>query len=55
METETISARNVVDLLLAEKFGAGICSPPSGFDVENTTETDATPRHAKEFVYGWDC
>jgi hypothetical protein len=27
METETISARNVVDLLLDEKFGSGICGP----------------------------
>ena len=45
METETIAARNVVELLMREEFDASICkrdesSPP----IDNST-----------FVYGWDC
>ncbi|EIN13466.1 FAD/NAD(P)-binding domain-containing protein [Punctularia strigosozonata HHB-11173 SS5] len=56
METETISARNVVDLLLNEKFGGGICSPPEGWSVEGDVETESTAVESKtEFVYGWDC
>jgi prenylcysteine oxidase/farnesylcysteine lyase len=44
METETISARNVVDLLLKEEFGTGICGPfADGSEDE------------KDFVLGWDC
>ncbi|KAG2160140.1 FAD/NAD(P)-binding domain-containing protein [Suillus bovinus] len=50
METETIASRNVVDLLLHEVFGIGICGAQiSG--TENTTQT-ATP---VDFVLGWDC
>ncbi|KAG2753348.1 FAD/NAD(P)-binding domain-containing protein [Suillus brevipes Sb2] len=50
METETIASRNVVDLLLHEEFGTGICGALlSG--TENATQT-ATPA---DFVLGWDC
>ncbi|KAI0035817.1 FAD/NAD-P-binding domain-containing protein [Vararia minispora EC-137] len=44
METETIAARNVVDLLLSEQFASGIC-PPGQELASNATG----------FVYGWDC
>jgi len=43
METETLASRNVVDLLLREKFYSSIC--PTG-KKENASA---------EFVYGWDC
>ena len=45
METETISARNAVELLLQEEFNAAICPAKS--------EDDEEP--PAEFVYGWDC
>jgi len=46
METETIASRNVVDLLMREKFNSTICPL-----VEEKREASV---HA-EFVYGWDC
>lgn len=47
METETISARNVVQLLLSETYNAGICKH---------TEDESGPQEQKEdFIYGWDC
>jgi len=50
METETIASRNVVDLLLHEEFGTGICgSLLSGS--ENATRTTVS----NDFVLGWDC
>ncbi|KAG2070713.1 FAD/NAD(P)-binding domain-containing protein [Suillus decipiens] len=50
LETETIASRNIVDLLLHEEFGTGICGALlSG--IENATQT-ATPA---DFVLGWDC
>ena len=53
METETISSRNVVDLLLKEQFDSGICGlRGQGLDkAENGTLT----ADDKDFVYGWDC
>ncbi|KAJ7169505.1 Prenylcysteine lyase-domain-containing protein [Mycena filopes] len=45
METETLASRNIVDLLLHEKFGSGICGP-RGTPRNNTDEG---------YVYGWDC
>ena len=45
METETLASRNIVDLLMREKFNSSICP----FD-----EKREAPVHA-EFVYGWDC
>lgn len=46
METETIASRNIVDLLMREKFNSSIC-PLS-------EEKREGPVHAG-FVYGWDC
>lgn len=43
METETVSSRNIVDMLLKEQFNSSICHTP-------TAVTDD-----KEFIYGWDC
>ena len=44
METEIIASRNVVDLLLQEKFNSSICP------------LDEKEKEAPEgFVYGWDC
>ncbi|KAI0050817.1 FAD/NAD(P)-binding domain-containing protein [Auriscalpium vulgare] len=48
METETIAARNVVDLLLHEEFDSGICYPAK---VNETHARASDP----SFVYGWDC
>ena len=47
METETLASRNVVDLLMREKFNSSICP----LDEEKREEGSG---HA-EFVYGWDC
>jgi len=48
METETLSARNVVELLMQEEFEASICkTDPSS----NSTVVD----EKEDFVYGWDC
>ncbi|KAF5355736.1 hypothetical protein D9756_004026 [Leucocoprinus leucothites] len=62
METETVSSRNIVDLLLKEEFNTGIC----GFNLSdsdrqdnNTTHTSDTTTTRKQdednYVYGWDC
>lgn len=50
METETIASRNVVDLLLHEEFGTGICGALLS-ETENATQTAAS----NDFVLGWDC
>lgn len=50
METETVAARNVVDLLLREHFGAGLCKP----QVNDAGETIREEK-GDGFVYGWDC
>ncbi|KAG9004826.1 hypothetical protein FRB90_010688 [Tulasnella sp. 427] len=48
METETLSSRNIVDTLLRESFGYGIC--PSGLSLDGwATGAD------DEKIYGWDC
>lgn len=49
METETISARNIVDLLLRDEFNAAIC-PQKAEDAEETPLTESA-----DFVLGWDC
>ena len=46
METETLSSRNIIDLLLREKFNSSICP----FDEEKMVNGTSA-----EFVYGWDC
>lgn len=43
METETIAARNVVELLMQEEYDAGICKCSGDTDDEDS------------YVYGWDC
>ncbi|KAI9512321.1 FAD/NAD(P)-binding domain-containing protein [Russula earlei] len=43
METETLASRNVVDLLLREKFNASVCA------------VEGERRRPGGFVYGWDC
>ncbi|KAI6136960.1 Prenylcysteine lyase-domain-containing protein [Pisolithus sp. B1] len=54
METETIASRNVVDLLLHEEFGSGICG--SQLSGPETGEGDASRDEGSEdFVLGWDC
>ncbi|CCM01254.1 uncharacterized protein FIBRA_03303 [Fibroporia radiculosa] len=46
METETVAARNVVDLLLQDEFNAAVC-PPGVMDDDLTG--------SETFVLGWDC
>lgn len=69
METETISSRNIVDLIFRDRFGAGICgklltnpeSEVSQGDGEQKTFDNLPlqqPEHTpsdKDFVLGWDC
>jgi len=52
METETISSRNVVDLLLHEEFESGICGSLLGSSEE---EVPASHTASNDFVLGWDC
>ncbi|KAG8922639.1 hypothetical protein FRC02_011729 [Tulasnella sp. 418] len=47
METEILSARNVVDLLLKEEFDRGLCF---GDDIPEWASQDT-----KFKIYGWDC
>jgi len=56
METETVSSRNVVDLMLNDEFNASICGksiPPAEYDESAANETSVM--EDKDFVYGWDC
>jgi prenylcysteine oxidase/farnesylcysteine lyase len=49
METETVSSRNIVDLLLKEEFNSGICGT-------HTSEANSTGKQDEaNYVYGWDC
>ncbi|KAI0683527.1 Prenylcysteine lyase-domain-containing protein [Earliella scabrosa] len=49
IETEILSARNVVDILLGEHFNSSICGAREGEgSISNTTKSE-------DFVYGWDC
>ena len=52
METETVAARNVVDLLVHEEFDSSICGShmASSNPLDNVTSTTE-----REFVLGWDC
>ncbi|QRW00032.1 prenylcysteine lyase [Ceratobasidium sp. AG-Ba] len=47
METETISSLNVVDLLLQDHYGRGVCGQKKGDPYELPENPD--------FVWGWDC
>lgn len=53
METETVAARNVVDLLLHEEFNASICG--SHLPISNSPENATTTNQLQDFVLGWDC
>ncbi|EPQ61030.1 FAD/NAD P-binding domain-containing protein [Gloeophyllum trabeum ATCC 11539] len=59
METETISARNVVDLLFRDEFNAGVCPPPVVEQVEGEQEVleieKVRTSRGDDFVLGWDC
>lgn len=61
METETVSSRNIVDLLLKEEFNASICGlEESDSDLKNdashTSEATSTRMQDEgDYVYGWDC
>lgn len=48
METETIAARNAVEMLMQEEFGASICKSGEGAAEDKGGEDG-------DFVYGWDC
>ncbi|KAG6857603.1 hypothetical protein H0H87_010171 [Tephrocybe sp. NHM501043] len=52
METETVASRNVVDLLLNEQFGTGICGPLTS---SQDSTGNVTRVEAEGFVLGWDC
>lgn len=55
METETIASRNVVDLLLHEEFGSGICGSLISGSEEIGMRENATHVDSDGFVLGWDC
>jgi len=58
METETVSSRNVVDLLLHDEFNAGICKPSITEDhgaQKPLPATTAPSRASEDFVFGFDC
>jgi len=59
METETVSSRNVVDLLLREEFNSAICPPsttPDGDSAQNTLlATNGQSKAPEDFVLGFDC
>jgi len=48
METETIASRNIVDLLLLERYNTTICGPITNVVKSQKQKNDS-------FVYGWDC
>lgn len=55
METETIASRNVVDLLLREEFGSGICGSLVSGSETGGQENDTRALENSAFVLGWDC
>lgn len=63
METETISSRNVVDLMLNDEFnGASICgksisAAPEGLEGAQKPfkATTSGAKASGEFILGWDC
>ena len=60
METETISSRNIVDLLFREEFNSGICGTSaipledSEFASQDAFKSEEAV-NKKSFVLGWDC
>lgn len=66
METETLAARNVVDLLFEKQFAAGICPPDAELKLDEVSEDERLMMGKKEKdgwggtgasgrIYGWDC
>lgn len=55
METETIASRNVVDLLLHEEFGSGICGALVSGTETGVHENATRVSESSDFVLGWDC
>ncbi|KZT23798.1 FAD/NAD(P)-binding domain-containing protein [Neolentinus lepideus HHB14362 ss-1] len=61
METETISARNIVDILFRDEFDTGICPPPVLEQFEGEGEQEVlqiekiTKKTSDDFVLGWEC
>ncbi|KAJ7225895.1 Prenylcysteine lyase-domain-containing protein, partial [Mycena pura] len=53
METETLSSRNIVDILLEESFQSGICGGPAVADASAAVIIAA--KDSEHYVYGWDC
>ncbi|KAG9126281.1 hypothetical protein FRC07_004092, partial [Ceratobasidium sp. 392] len=49
METETIASLNVVDLLLQDQYGRGVCGQKKG------EQYDSHQNLSEDFVWGWDC
>lgn len=64
METETLSARNVVDNLFQSQFAAGICPPDAELSSETSESVEEDLKKNKDGwggtgpdgrIYGWDC
>ena len=61
METETLSSRNIVDLLFEKEFAAGICPPdaelsPTNAELIRKKKKDSWGGTGAEgLIYGWDC
>nr|BAH22596.1 hypothetical protein [Pholiota nameko] len=58
METETISSRNIVELMLNDEFSSSICGRTISESDENTSADFQPPtptNDAPEFIFGWDC
>jgi hypothetical protein len=47
METETIASLNVVDLLLTDHYGRGVCG--------NKADEGHAKATSEDFIFGWDC
>jgi prenylcysteine oxidase/farnesylcysteine lyase len=55
METETISSRNIVELMLNDEFSSSICGRTISESNENDASQPTSAKDAQEFVFGWDC
>lgn len=63
METETISSRNIVDLLFREEFNSSICGTssisPEDSEIASQdvlkSDSEGAVNNNKSFVLGWDC
>ena len=64
METQTISSRNIVDLIFRDRFNTDICGSKAEFITSHTPESAQsvlkeekveTNEKPDDFVLGWDC